>query len=63
MQKRSIGRLLLNQAIDFLFKEKSIRELALTVSTETEGAIRLYRSAGFQDRYELAAYQIDHSRS
>lgn len=59
MQKRSIGRELLNQAIDFLFKEESIQDLALTVSTETKGAIRLYRSVGFHDRYELAAFQVD----
>jgi GNAT superfamily N-acetyltransferase len=51
VRRKGIGRKLLQTGLDWLFEEKRVNEVTLTVNEENVNARKLYEGAGFNLRY------------
>jgi diamine N-acetyltransferase len=59
-QGQGLGRAVTQLAIDYAFRVLNLNKLYLTVSTDNQGAIHLYRSCGFIEEGRLVEeYFID----
>ncbi|MBD7944502.1 N-acetyltransferase [Psychrobacillus sp. FSL K6-2684] len=56
-QKQGIGTQLIQSALNYLFSYDTIKEITLSVRAENDKALALYKSVGFELKYELIAYR------
>ena len=54
-QKQGVGTQLIQFALNYLFSYDTIKEITLSVRAENEKALALYKSVGFELKYELIA--------
>ncbi|WP_107841493.1 GNAT family N-acetyltransferase [Metasolibacillus meyeri] len=57
-RRQGLGTKLLAMALTRISATHQIQEVQLTVSTANEGALHLYRAAGFIIKHELVSYQL-----
>ncbi|MHC0551937.1 GNAT family N-acetyltransferase [Salinicoccus sp. CNSTN-B1] len=59
LRGEGVGKKLINDALHQIFSYPTIDEVDICVSSNNEEAIKLYKSAGFRDKYILDSYEID----
>lgn len=58
LRGKGVGKKLIDDALNQIFSYPTIEEVDICVSSNNEGAINLYKSAGFKDKYILESYEI-----
>jgi ribosomal protein S18 acetylase RimI-like enzyme len=53
-----IGKALLKASLNFLFSFPEIQEITLCVSSDNQGALRLYQNTGFTEKTRLYSYEV-----
>ncbi|MCD5323375.1 MULTISPECIES: GNAT family N-acetyltransferase [Pontibacillus] len=61
-RRKGVGHQLLTAVLEHLFSYKEIQEISICVSKENEGAIALYKRAGFKEISELENYELEVGR-
>ncbi|MBY0161349.1 GNAT family N-acetyltransferase [Cytobacillus firmus] len=58
-RRKGYGRILLDQALHYLFQVLQLEEISLCVDQDNAGALQLYHRAGFETVHKLAAYVLE----
>ncbi|WZX99972.1 GNAT family N-acetyltransferase [Bacillus sp. FSL W7-1360] len=57
-RKKGYGKILLSQAVHFLFEAIGVEDITLCVDEDHQAAIHLYKSMGFTEKHMLEAYRL-----